>query len=133
MQQRTPLADLYARVTDAICRSEVLSAQGRARDAAIAYLEVSHLEEQIAELLPADDPEGALARQGVVTAALDAGDVTRAIERARFYARAEGLSPAFRAELDALRREAEETLRELQGGDEPKVLPVRFTIVLEAA
>jgi hypothetical protein len=131
--ERPSLAELYARVTDAIHRSEELSAQGRARDATIAYLEVSRLEEQIAELLPADDPEGALARQGVVTAALDAGDVTRAIERARFYVRAEGLSPAFKAEIDALRREAEHTLRELQGGDEPQVAPVRFTILMEAA
>jgi hypothetical protein len=127
------LDELYARVTEAIRQSESLSAEGRARDAMIAYHEVSRIEEQIARILPADDPEGALARQGVVTAALDAGDITRAIERARFYARAGGLSPAFRAEIDALRREAEEALRELQGGDEPMVVPVPFTLVLDAA
>lgn len=127
-----PLDELYRRVTEAILGAESLEAEGRARDAALAYQEVSRLEEQIAGLLPADDPEGALARQGVVTAALDAGDVTRAIERARLYARADGLSPAFRAEIDALRREAEETLRELQGADEPTVVPVGFTIVLAA-
>ncbi len=91
------------------------------------------IEEQIAALLPASDPEGALARQGVVTAALDAGDLTRAVERARFYAGDAGLPPAFKAELDALRREAEESLRKLRGSDEPLVIPVRFTLVLDAA
>lgn len=128
-----PLADLYGRVTEAILRAESLDADGRARDAVLAYQEVSRLEEEIAALLPAADPEGALARQGVVTAALDAGDVTRAIERARFYVGDAGLSPEFRADIEALQREAEEMLRALQGSDEPTVVPVGFTIVLHAA
>jgi hypothetical protein len=127
------LDELYAQVTDAIRRSEHLAREGRARDAAIACDAVSRLEERIAEILPADDPEGALARQGVVTAALDAGDVTRAIGRARSYASEEGLSPEFRVEIDALRLEAEEALRELLGANEPLVAPVRFALVLNAA
>lgn len=127
------LTDLYARVTEAIARAEALEAQEQHRDATIAYHEVSRIEEQIARHLPASDPEGALARQGVVTAALSAGDWPRAAERARAYAAEEGLPDSFRIELEALRREAEERLRRLQGSDEPLVVPVRFKIVPGAA
>ena len=77
------LDDLYRSVTEAIDRAEGLEALGRDREAAAAYQEVSRIEERIAEILPAADPEGALARQGVVTAALSAGDPRRALERAR--------------------------------------------------
>src|SRR5688500_15635356 len=109
------LDDLYKRVTEAISRAESLEADGRARDAAMAYQEVSRIEERIAELLPASDREGALARQGVVTAALSAGDLARAVERARAYSAANGLSAPFREEIAALQREAEETLRARSG------------------
>ena len=109
------LDELYTRVTDAISRAESLEAEGRARDAALAYQEVSRIEEQIAELLPASDPEGALARQGVVTAALSAGDLARAVERARTYSAANGLSARFREEIAALQREAEGSLQALSG------------------
>lgn len=125
--------DLYQGVTEAIGRAESLEAAGRARDAVIAHQEVSRIEEQIAKLLPAANDEGALARQGVVTAALSAGDLTRAAERARFYLGEEGLSPAWKVELESLRHEAEEALRELQGGAEPAVVPVGFTLVLHAS
>jgi hypothetical protein len=127
------LDELYAQVTEAIRRSEQLAREGRVREAASAYDAVSLLEEQIAKILPAGDPEGALARQGVVTAALDADDFTRAIERARSYAREEGLSPEFKAEIDALRREAEEAFRDLVGKEGPMVADVRFQLVLKAA
>ena len=127
------LDELYTQVTDAISRAEAHAAERHAREAAIAFYEVSRLEERIAELLPASDPEGALARQGVVTAALAAGDVMRALERAQFYLKEQGLSPSFRAELAALLVDAEETLRRLPGGGEPLVVPVHFTLVLRAA
>lgn len=109
------LDDLYKRVTDAISRAESLEAEGRTRDAAMAYQEVSSIEEEITELLPASDPEGALARQGVVTAALSAGNLTRAIERARAYSAANELSAPFRDELAALEREAQAALRAQSG------------------
>ncbi len=111
------LDDLYARVSDAIRRSEKHQAEGLARDAMAAFLEVSLLEEEIAAILPASDPEGALARQGAVTAALDAGDVTRAMAQARYYLQDDGLSPELRADLDSLRLEAKQKLREIMGAE----------------
>jgi hypothetical protein len=44
------------------------------------------LEEKIAELLPASDPEGAVARNGAVVAARAAGESARAKELAARYA-----------------------------------------------
>jgi hypothetical protein len=124
------LDELYRAVTEAIFLAETCEAEGRARDTALAYLRVSQLEGEIAALLPASDPEGALARQGVVTAAMSAGDISRAIERARVYGADVALSAAFREQIDALRKEAEDKVRELQGGDEPRVRPITFSLVL---
>ena len=45
----------------------------------------------------------------------------------------EGLPPAFKAELEGLRREADESIRRLRGSDEPLVIPVGFKLVLGAA
>lgn len=120
------LSELYARVSEAIADAESLEAQGRAREAGLAHMRASRLEEAIAGLLPASDPEGALARQGVVTAALGAGDPARAAERARAYLEDAGLPPRFRADLEALAAEAERDLHALQGGSEPSVVPVMF-------
>ena len=124
------LAELYRAVTEAIFEAEASEAEGRARDAALAYQRVSRIEEQIAAILPASEPEGALARQGIVTAALSAGDVKRAVERARVYGAEGGLPAAFREQIDALRQQAEARLRELQGADAPRVLPIAFRLVL---
>lgn len=96
------LSDLYRAVTEAICRAEALEAGGHERDAAIAYQAVSYIEEEIAELLPASDPEGALARQGAVTAAMSAGAVTRAVALANKYRAECDLPNTFSSELDAL-------------------------------
>lgn len=67
------LDELYSLVSLAIHNAESAEAEGDASVAAVIYSDVSHYEEQIAELLPAGDPEGAIARRGAVTAALRAG------------------------------------------------------------
>lgn len=66
---------LYPRLTEAIRRAEAL---GTDLKAPAAYLEVSKLEERIADLLPASNPEGLLARRGAIRAATAAGDTQRA-------------------------------------------------------
>lgn len=120
------LNELYGRVSEAISEAESLDALGRKREAARAHMRASRLEEEIARLLPASDPEGALARQGAVAAALGAGDPSRAAERARVYLAEAGLSERFRAEIETLVRAAEADLCTLQRGREPAVVPVRF-------
>lgn len=71
------LDELYERVTGAIVRAErIVEADSLAHRR--AYLEVSELEDQIAKILPAGDPEGAVARRGAVRAAVTAGDILRA-------------------------------------------------------
>jgi len=81
---------LYPLVTDAIMRADVLEDLG-APGAAEAQLDVSHLEEQIADLLPASDPEGAIARRGAVRAAGKAND----------HARVRSLADQYLADPDA--------------------------------
>jgi hypothetical protein len=77
---------LYPLVTESIRRAEILE-DLRAPGMHTAYSEVSLLEEKIAELLPASDPEGALARRGAVRAALAAREIERAQQLAeRFLA-----------------------------------------------
>lgn len=71
------IESLYPLVTEAIRRAELL-AEARAPEATSAHREVSLLEEKIAELLPASEAEGALARRGAVRAALAAGDFSGA-------------------------------------------------------
>ena len=79
------IESLYPLVSEAIRRAEQLEDLG-APEACSAYLEVSRIEERIAELLPASDAEGALARDSAVQAALAAGDQTRAEELAARFA-----------------------------------------------
>lgn len=67
----------YPLVSEAIRRAETLEDLG-APGARSAHLDVSLLEEKIAGLLLASDPEGALARRGAVRAALAAGELSRA-------------------------------------------------------
>jgi hypothetical protein len=96
---------LYPLVTEAIRRAEFLE-DLHAPGVYTAYSDVSLLEEKVAELLPASDPEGALARRGAVRAALAARELGRARQLAeRFLAEAQG-----DAEVQAgLRRLFEET------------------------
>ena len=90
---------LYPLVTEAIRRAEILE-DLHAPGVHTAYLDVSLLEEKVAELLPASDPEGALARRGAVRAAL----------AAREPGRAQQLAERFLAEADA---ELQASLRSL--------------------
>jgi tetratricopeptide (TPR) repeat protein len=81
---------LYPQVSEAIRRAEILEDRGDP-GASSAYLEVSLIEERIAEALPASDPEGALARRGAVRAAAAAKDPVRTQQLVdRFFAEAEG-------------------------------------------
>ena len=93
---------LYPLLTEAVRRTETLEDLG-APGTRSAYLDVSLLEERVAEVLPASDPEGALARRGAVRAALAAREVARAQQLAeRFIAEAE-CDAELRAELRRLR------------------------------
>lgn len=67
------LEHLYADVTEAIGKAELLEDSGATMAAAWAYFRVSTLEQAIADALDPDDEEGAAARRGAVTAALRAG------------------------------------------------------------
>jgi len=85
----TTAEELYPLVTEAIQRAETLEDLG-APNVCSAYLDVSKLEEKVAELLPASDPEGMLARRGAVRAAVAAKEFARARMLAeRFLADAE--------------------------------------------
>ncbi len=97
---------LYPLVTEAIRRAETLADMGApgARD---AHLEVSLLEEKIAESLPVSDPEGALARRGAVRAAIAARDFGRVrLLSARFLKEA-AKSPDLRRDIADLAKQAE--------------------------
>ncbi len=97
---------LYPLLSEAIRRAETLEDLA-APGTRSAYLDVSLLEERVAEVLPAFDPEGALARRGAVRAALAAREFARAQQLVeRFVAEAE-CDAALRAELLGLLEQAE--------------------------
>jgi len=107
--------ELNGRVTTAI-----LEAKAAARRASSAHMEVSRIEEEIANALPVSSDEGALARLGVVTAALDAGDAgrdrvayTRALEKAKQYLVEEEFHEEFVSDIKEIAEEAERKLKEL--------------------
>src|SRR4029078_3347142 len=77
VRNRMTLDFLYPLITEAIRRAETLE-DLRGPGARSAHLDVALLEEEIAEVLPASDPEGALARRGAVRAALAAREIARA-------------------------------------------------------
>jgi hypothetical protein len=89
---------LYPLLTEAIRRAETLDDLG-APGARAAYLDVSLLEEKVAQLLPSSDPEGALARRGAVRAALAAKDLTRAQQLCERFLAEPGSNAELRAEL----------------------------------
>jgi len=76
-------------VTEAIWRAEELEALGIQSE--LAWKEVSSLEEKLAKLHPASEPEGQIARRGAVSGALEASD----------YARAQALADGYLAEENA--------------------------------
>ena len=99
------LETLYPLVTEAIRRAEVLE-DLRAPGAVAANLDLSLIEERIAELLPAASPEGSVARRGAIRAALAAQDFSRAQVLASRFAKEPGLTAKLRAELRRLGHEA---------------------------
>ncbi|MES1244916.1 MAG: hypothetical protein ABUT39_25130 [Acidobacteriota bacterium] len=99
-------------VTSAIWRAEQLDEQSIS--SALAWAEVSSLEEKLAKAIPGSQPEGRIARRGAVRAALKAGD----IERAR------ALVERYVAEKDATRA-LKTALRQLLD-DDARSLAERF-------
>jgi hypothetical protein len=100
---------LYPLITEAIRRAEVLE-DLRAPGARSAHLDVSLLEEKIAEILPASDPEGGLARRGAVRAALAAKETVRAQQLAERFLAEAGSDAELRPELLQLLEQAERSV-----------------------
>jgi CheY-like chemotaxis protein len=97
---------LYPLVSDAIKRAEVLQDLG-APGAREAYLDVSLLEERIADLIPAADQEGAIARRGAINAALSAHAFDRARSPLARYSAEPDAGTDLRAALAGLSRDIE--------------------------
>jgi len=100
---------LYSLITEAIRRAEVLE-DLRAPGARSAHLDVSLLEEKIAEILPTSDPEGGLARRGAVRAALAARETARAQQLAERFLAEAGANEDLRADLLQLLEQAERSI-----------------------
>ncbi|MDA1050213.1 MAG: hypothetical protein O3C40_07005 [Planctomycetota bacterium] len=105
------LESLYPLVTESIRRAEILE-DLRAPGACAAHLDVSLIEEQIAELLPASDAEGAVARKGAVRAALAATDFARAQTLTARFTAEQGVGAELKAELTNLAQEAARVMTE---------------------
>lgn len=98
---------LYSLVSEAIHRAETLGELG-APGAREAFQGVSILEQQISELLPASDPEGALARWSSVRAAISAGNPQRARELLDRFLGEKNASKEARAELVKIRTQLDQ-------------------------
>ncbi len=98
-------------VTDAIWRAEELEDSGTP-SAALAWAEVSSIEEDLAKTLSASAPDGRIARRGAVRAALKAGDYTRAYALADRYLAEEDAPESLKA---ALREILEEYTQPIAG------------------
>ena len=120
---------LYSRVTAAIMFAERAEATGSNAQAAARYLEVSFLEEEISELLPASDREGEVARRGVITAAMSASQFVRAIEMAKKYEADSSASEQLKNQLALLRGDAEIRLRSVPRGTVLVHPQARFQLV----
>jgi hypothetical protein len=91
-------------VTGAIWRAEQLEARG-IRSSGQAWAEVSSLEEELAKVLPASDPEGRIARRGSVRAALKAGDYLRASTLLDHYSAEEAAPDSLKTALRRILKE----------------------------
>lgn len=87
--------------TEAILRAEALTDLG-SPGARAAHLEVSQLEERIADLTLASSAEGAFARRGAIGAAVLAGRMDRAEELVATYGADPGAPEGLREELKEL-------------------------------
>ena len=85
-------------VTSAIWRAEQLDELGLETSSS-AWKEVSELEEELARIMPAKEPEGRIARRGAVHAALKAEDHVRAQDLVQRYAAEHGTPKALCADL----------------------------------
>jgi hypothetical protein len=85
-------------VTDAIWRAEELESCGRS-SAAVAWAEVSTIEEDLARAHSVSEVQGRIARRGAVTAALKARDYTRAYALVDGYLAEENAPESLKTEL----------------------------------
>ena len=99
------LDTLYLLVTEAIVRADALTDLD-APGALPAHLDVSLLEERIAEVLPASNPEGVVTRRGAVRAALVGRDPRRASTLAKRFGSDPELDDDIRNELNQMLLEA---------------------------
>lgn len=126
--QDPTLDELYGSVTAAILRAETAEAAGDTGGAAAAYFDVSCLEEEIATKLPANDPEGEIARRGVLRAALRAHQHARAAELAERYLAEPLASDALKMRLAAFHSEALLGLEDARTLDVDVVPMARFSV-----
>jgi len=98
-------------VTEAIWRAQELEARGIRSE--LAWMEVSSLEEKLAKLHPASEPEGQIARRGAVSAALEASDYLRAYALADGYGAEENAPESLKA---AVREILEENAQAMTSG-----------------
>jgi hypothetical protein len=96
-------------VTGAIWRAEQLEDRG-VESAALAWKEVSLIEEELADALAVSEPEGRIARRGAVGAALSAGDYARAASLAERYSGEEGAPKDLQSALRKMLDEDDRTL-----------------------
>ena len=87
-------------VTEAIWRAQELEARGIRSE--LAWMEVSSLEEKLAKLHPASEPEGQIARRGAVSAALEASDYLRAYALADGYVAEENAPESLKTALQEI-------------------------------
>ena len=102
---------LNSLVTGAIWRAEQLDDSGL-ETACSAWSEVSRWEEELAKLSPAKEPEGRIARDGAVRAALKAKDPVRAQELVERYVAEDRIPKALRTELRHMLEEDAKRLAE---------------------
>jgi hypothetical protein len=126
------LDELYEQVTAAILRAEAAEAERDEPRAADAQFDVSCLEEEIASRIPADDPEGEIARRGVLRAGLRAHQHARVVELGERYLAeplaSEALKQTLKEFLDEALRAVDEAFKL-----DVKVIPVARFRLHEAA
>src|SRR5260221_3331501 len=98
-------------VTSAIWRAEQLQ-ESDMEAAARTWLEVSDLEERLAQVLPPSQGEGRIARRGAVRAALKANDYVRAVRLTDAYGAETGVPQALK---ESLREMLEEHAQQFAG------------------
>jgi hypothetical protein len=126
--------DLNKQVTDAILEAELSEAKGDPpRVIAHRYLTVSEIEEKLAALLPVTTDQGAIARRGVVRAALRARAWARARYWAHHYAEEPDAPEHLVSALDHLAREADQAIAAIPGSTLPQVARVRVVDISSAA